>query len=145
MIWYAYADHIPSNFLKLSSTSSTWFILEYFIPHVPNQYIVDNIAKTLGCSVLQLPPYHCMLNPIEMVWSHIKQHCRRQAIHTNKPSKVLDLIHAVYSTKTSPKNWESIISITCYKGRRKVQKNWSHSWQWNRTNYNQILFFKWKW
>ena len=58
-----------------------------------------------------------------MVWSQIKQHCRRQAIYTNKPSKVLDLIHAVYSTKTPPKNWESIISITCHKGRRKFRKS----------------------
>ena len=35
--------------------------------NVPKQYIVDNIAKTSGCSVLRLPPYHCLLNPIEMV------------------------------------------------------------------------------
>ena len=33
----------------------------------PKQYIVDKIAKTSGCSILWLPPYHCMLNPIEMV------------------------------------------------------------------------------
>ena len=43
--------------------------------NVPKQYIVDNIAKTSGCSVLRLPPHHCMLNPIEMVWSQMKQYC----------------------------------------------------------------------
>ena len=43
---------------------------------VPTPYIVANIAKTSGCSVLQLPPDHCMLNPVEMVWSQMKQHCR---------------------------------------------------------------------
>ena len=32
--------------------------------NVPKQYIVDYVAKTLRCSVLQLPPYHCILNSI---------------------------------------------------------------------------------
>ena len=42
--------------------------------NVPKQYIFDNIAKTSDCSVLQLPPKHCMLNPVEMM-SQMKQHC----------------------------------------------------------------------
>ena len=32
------ADHISSNFERLSSTNLTWFILEYFVPsHVNNK------------------------------------------------------------------------------------------------------------
>ena len=40
----------------------------------------------------------------------MKEHCRRQNIYTNEPSKVLDLIREVCSTKISPKNWESFVS-----------------------------------
>ena len=54
--------------------------------YVHKQYIFDNIAKTSGGSVLQLPPYHCMLNPIEMIRSQMNQH-RRQNIYTNEPSR----------------------------------------------------------
>ena len=30
-------DHIPSYFVKMSSTNSTWSILEYFVPHVSSE------------------------------------------------------------------------------------------------------------
>ena len=30
-----------------------------------------------GYSVLRLTPYHCVFNPIEMVWSKLKHHARR--------------------------------------------------------------------
>ena len=52
--------------------------------NVPKQYIIDNIAKTSGCSVPWLSPYHYMLNLIEMVWTQMKQHCRRQKVYTNE-------------------------------------------------------------
>ncbi|XP_074028524.1 uncharacterized protein [Leptinotarsa decemlineata] len=31
------------------------------------RYVTDEMAKTKGMSVLRLPPYHCELNPIELV------------------------------------------------------------------------------
>jgi len=41
-------------------------------------YVVDNMAKDAGHSVLRLPPYHCELNPIELAWAmvegYVKQH-----------------------------------------------------------------------
>ena len=60
--------------------------------NVPKQYIVDNNAKTSGYSVLQLPPYHGMLHPIEIVWSQRKQHYRRQNIYSNEPSNILESV-----------------------------------------------------
>ena len=35
--------------------------------NVRKQNVVYNIVKTSGCSVLRLPSYQCVLNPIEMV------------------------------------------------------------------------------
>ncbi|EZA49329.1 hypothetical protein X777_12359 [Ooceraea biroi] len=47
--------------------------------HIANQhkdrydkYVVDELAQHDNKTVLRLPPYHCELNPIEMVWSMVK-------------------------------------------------------------------------
>ncbi|XP_072930356.1 uncharacterized protein [Epargyreus clarus] len=37
------------------------------------EYEIDNLLKSHGHSVLRLPPYHCDLSPIEMVWSSMKR------------------------------------------------------------------------
>ncbi|GAB6030215.1 hypothetical protein CHUAL_014172 [Chamberlinius hualienensis] len=37
-----------------------------------NRYQIDIIAEAAGHTVLRLPPYHCDLNPLEMVWSQLK-------------------------------------------------------------------------
>lgn len=37
-------------------------------------YRIDEIAAEQGHTVLRLPPYHCELNPIELVWSQVKGH-----------------------------------------------------------------------
>ena len=31
--------------------------------------VVDEIAMRAGHTVIQLPPYHCELNPIELAWA----------------------------------------------------------------------------
>ncbi|XP_050310857.1 uncharacterized protein LOC126746591 [Anthonomus grandis grandis] len=37
-----------------------------------DKFVVDELAKSTGRIVLRLPPYHCELNPIELVWAQIK-------------------------------------------------------------------------
>ncbi|KAH0818878.1 hypothetical protein GEV33_003913 [Tenebrio molitor] len=34
------------------------------------KYAVDEMAKAAGVTVLRLPPYHCELNPIELIWAY---------------------------------------------------------------------------
>nr|XP_023012847.1 uncharacterized protein LOC111502901 [Leptinotarsa decemlineata] len=36
------------------------------------RYVTDEMAKTKGMSVLRLPPYHCELKTIELVWAQGK-------------------------------------------------------------------------
>ncbi|KAG0410409.1 hypothetical protein HPB47_012473 [Ixodes persulcatus] len=36
------------------------------------KYRIDDIAEQHGHTVLRLPPYHCELNPIELVWSQVE-------------------------------------------------------------------------
>ena len=35
--------------------------------NINKTYIVDEVATSYGHEVLRLPPYHCVLNPIELV------------------------------------------------------------------------------
>jgi transposase len=42
------------------------------------QYVVDNIAKKYGHTVLRLPPYYCIFNPIELIWGQLKRRIRRK-------------------------------------------------------------------
>lgn len=35
---------------------------------------VDELAAKHGITILRLPPYHCELNPIELVWAQVKGH-----------------------------------------------------------------------
>ncbi|XP_072380739.1 uncharacterized protein [Diabrotica undecimpunctata] len=46
------------------------------VAHFKSQYderIVDDMAKSKNVKLLRLPPYHCELNPIVLVWSEIKR------------------------------------------------------------------------
>jgi transposase len=36
-------------------------------------YVVDRVIHEAGHKPLRLPPYHCIFNPIEMVWSQTKR------------------------------------------------------------------------
>jgi transposase len=40
--------------------------------HKFERYVVDELAAQEGKTVLRLPPYHCELNPIELIWLQIK-------------------------------------------------------------------------
>lgn len=40
-------------------------------------YVIDEMAKAKGVTILRLPPYHCELNPIELIWADIKGYVAR--------------------------------------------------------------------
>lgn len=48
--------------------------------HFPafKKYVVDEMAKARGMEVIRLPPYHCELNPIELIWAQIKGKVARE-------------------------------------------------------------------
>lgn len=52
-----------------------------------DQYIIDDMAKSKGFKVLRLPPYHCELNPIELIWADIKS----RVAQCNTTFKLTDL------------------------------------------------------
>lgn len=40
-------------------------------------YVVDEVAREQGHTIIRLPPYHCHFNPIELVWSDVKTYIRK--------------------------------------------------------------------
>ena len=69
--------------------------------NIKKRFVIDEMASKKGHQVLRLPPYHCCLNPIEMVWHQMKENVRRQNVYSDSREKVLELIRRVCD-KTTP-------------------------------------------
>jgi transposase len=68
-------------------------LLEILKNHdIPQQYVVDETAKERGHTVLRLPPYYCVLNPIELIWSSLKRGIRQSNVAPNLSAAVVELI-----------------------------------------------------
>lgn len=72
-----------------------------------NSYRIDKLAAEAGHTVLRLPPYHCELNPIELIWSQMKGYVARRNT-TWKLSDVKILLEEAINTIT-PKSWSDCI------------------------------------
>ncbi|XP_071051139.1 uncharacterized protein [Onthophagus taurus] len=59
---------------------------------IPTEYVIDGMAKEAGHIVLRLPPYHCILNPIELIWSNLKRNIRKHNAAPTLSAKLVDLI-----------------------------------------------------
>ena len=57
-----------------------------------SRYTIDELAAEMGHVVLRLPPYHCELNPIELIWSNIKRRVKLRN-NTFKLKDVEVLVH----------------------------------------------------
>lgn len=40
--------------------------------HRFRKFVIDEMAKKHNITILRLPPYHCELNPIELIWAQVK-------------------------------------------------------------------------
>uniref|UniRef100_A0A914WA34 Tc1-like transposase DDE domain-containing protein n=1 Tax=Plectus sambesii TaxID=2011161 RepID=A0A914WA34_9BILA len=63
-----------------------------------NRRAVERIALEHGVIILRLPPYHCDLNPIELVWGWIKRQLRDELRSDDK------LVAVMAATKFALKN-----------------------------------------
>lgn len=70
-------------------------------------YVIDEMARDKGITVVRLPPYHCELNPIEMIWAQVKGHVARN----NKTFKMKELkpLLADALNKVTADNWQRCI------------------------------------
>ena len=60
--------------------------------NIQKKFELDSIAFENGHLVPRLPPYHCCLNAIKLVWHQLKSKVRRQNAYADQPEKVLQLI-----------------------------------------------------
>lgn len=67
------------------------------------RYIVDELAMAAGHRVLRLPPRHCELNPIELVWAKMKGHVARN----NSTFKLADtkILFEASKALVTPEYW----------------------------------------
>lgn len=70
-------------------------------------YAVDEMAKARNKLVLRLPPYHCELNPIEMIWADIKNYVAARNV-TFKLADAKNLLEQAISTITAEK-WKNCV------------------------------------
>jgi transposase len=68
---------------------------------VPKTYSIDKLFVSAEHTVLHLPPYHCDLNPIELVWGDIKG--RVGEVLTENMSEKKELCLKLFSEYTSDK------------------------------------------
>ena len=52
------------------------------------RYWIDSLVREHGCEILQLPPRHCELNPIEMAWAKVRLYLARVSRQKMGPHKV---------------------------------------------------------
>lgn len=71
------------------------------------KYIVDETAKAQNITVLRLPPYHCELNPIELIWADVKNFVADKNT-TFKMADVQNLFQEALSRVTSER-WRKCV------------------------------------
>ena len=80
------------------------------IRHHHDKYVIDEEALKSNKIVLRLPPYHCELNAIEMAWSVVKNHVKKN----NTSFKINDVRHLLIDSikKVTPSMWANFVSHT---------------------------------
>ena len=76
-------------------------------------YIVDELIGSHGHIVLRLPPYHCNLNPIEMIWGILKTDIA-QHNNTFKLADMQQLANKTinnFSNETITKTFDHVLEI----------------------------------
>ncbi|XP_072384696.1 uncharacterized protein [Diabrotica undecimpunctata] len=82
------------------------------------KYIVDEMAKEKNQIVLRLPPYHCELNPIELIWADLKNYIAEKNT-SFKFSDMKNLFHEGITRITSAK-WQKCIQHVQQKVEQKM-------------------------
>jgi hypothetical protein len=76
----------------------------------PVPYSIDKMVERSGREVLRLPPYHCKLNPIELVWAQVNNY-----VATNNTTFKLSDVNEIFRvglTQVTSENWAECIRHT---------------------------------
>lgn len=81
------------------------------------EFLIDNIARKHGHSILRTPPYHPELQPIETCWAIVKNHVARNNDCTMKKVRIL-----------LEEGFEKVTAKTCQKLIKKVKMQEDAFW-----------------
>lgn len=76
------------------------------------EYEIDQLAMEKGHTILRLPPYHCMFNPIELIWAQLKSEVKKRNSNGDQSLKRVEEITHEAMNKITPETWRSCISHT---------------------------------
>lgn len=71
----------------------------------PDVFEADDILKQHGHQVVRLPPYHCDLNPIELIWASVKRKVAETNVGRSK-TEMLDLVQNAFQAVTA-ETWKT--------------------------------------
>lgn len=63
--------------------------------NIKKECVCDTIATDMGHTVLRLPPYYCIFNPIEHMWHQVKSNVRTENTSPTLSASVVTLIRKV--------------------------------------------------
>nr|XP_023022563.1 uncharacterized protein LOC111510841 [Leptinotarsa decemlineata] len=71
------------------------------------KYVVDKMAERRNITVLRFPPYHCELNPIELIWAQMKSYVARK----NTSYKIQAVRELLYESlqHITEQNWRDAV------------------------------------
>lgn len=75
-------------------------------------YAIDEIAREAGHQILRLPPYHCHLNPIELIWAQIKTEVKKNNSHGNQTLKNVEEVARTAINNVTVEDWRKCIHHT---------------------------------
>ncbi|XP_068206400.1 uncharacterized protein [Palaemon carinicauda] len=67
----------------------------------PTTYVIDKIAVEAGHRVLRVPPYHCLYNPIELIWTQVKSFIARNTLKKDN----LEVLVTEALSLITPQTW----------------------------------------
>lgn len=91
------ADMVKKELLSLVNSHKEKF----------NKKVVDDMAEKRNITVLRLPPYHCELNPIELIWAQMKGYVARN--NTTYKLKDVEVLFQESVKKITPDNWHKCV------------------------------------
>lgn len=89
--------------------------------NLKKEYFCDSVAEKMGHTVLRLPPYYCVFNPIEQIWHQIKSRVRAENLSPTLSVSVVELIKKVVDDIPC-ESWKN-----CVKHVVKVEESYIHA------------------
>lgn len=71
---------------------------------MPTRFVVDEMLAAEGIQVIRYPPYYCIYNPIELIWSQVKRLARAGNVKPELSQSITPLIRNCIAAIT-PELW----------------------------------------